>query len=320
MKIKNIKQKIKNYNFLCIGACHKDIIISLKNDIKYFRTNPVESKFELGGVASNISHNLSLFSNKVKIFSLKIINNHKKVLKKNKIKFYNISKNNNDSFYIAVINKFGKLIAGLASNQDYEKINSINYNIINRNIKKNTFIILDLCFNKKLTSKIIKYYYKKRIEIMVSGTSSFKINRIKESLNMISGLCLNEDEIYMLTKKKKLKESINFILNKNKKISLAVTRGNKSVLMVYNEIFYEGIVPKIKVVNENGAGDAFTSMFFLSLCAKINPILTLKLSIALGCMQVIEYKNKNLLKYDKKFQHFIDKIKIKKYDSKIHRN
>ena len=76
----------------------------------------------------------------------------------------------------------------------------------------------------------------------------------------------------------------------------------------------------IKVVNENGAGDAFTSMFFLSLCAKINPILTLKLSIALGCMQLIEYNNKNLLKYDKKFQHFIDKIKIKKYDSKVHRN
>ena len=63
MKIKNIKQKIKNYNFLCIGACHKDMIISLKNDIKFFRTNPVDSKFELGGVASNISHNLSLFSN-----------------------------------------------------------------------------------------------------------------------------------------------------------------------------------------------------------------------------------------------------------------
>ena len=137
---------------------------------------------------------------------------------------------------------------------------------------------------------------------MVSGTSSFKINRIKESLNMISGLCLNEDEIYMLTKKNNLKESINFILKKNKKISLAITRGNKPVLMVYDGILYEGIVPKIKIVNENGAGDAFTSIFFLSLSAKFNPILTLTLSIALGCINVIEYKNKNLLEFDKKFK------------------
>ena len=162
MIISKIKKKIKNINFLCIGACHSDNILKLKNEHKLFRTNPVSYDSQLGGVASNIANNIRLFNKNVILFSLSGPTILKKKLNNNKIKFKKISKINNDGFYTAILDNNGKLILGLAYNNTYEKLKSINLNIINNSIKKNSCLILDLCFNEYLTSKIIKYYYKKK--------------------------------------------------------------------------------------------------------------------------------------------------------------
>ena len=317
MKISKIKKKIQYYNFQCIGAHHKDIILQLKKNYKFHRTNPVMSKLQRGGVSSNIAHNLSLFSQKVNLFSLSL-NNNKKDLSRNKINYYSISNVENDSFYTAIIDVTGKLLIGLASNKTYEKLNLINFKKINKCIDENSCLILDLCFNNNLINKIIKYYFKKKVKIMIAGTSLFKIHRIKNSIEMISSLCLNEDEILMLSNKKTINESIDYIINKNPKISLVVTRGNKPVIMIKNKIKYRGLIPKINIKNENGAGDAFAAMFFLCNVANFTPALTLSLSITLGCLNVMDYKYKNLIDYDRKFQNILKKIKIKKYDKKFY--
>ena len=309
MKISKIKEKIQNHSFLCIGAHHTDNILQLKKKYKFYRTNPVISKFQTGGVSSNIANNLSLFSQKVNLFSLSV-KSRKAILNKNTVRYHNISNTKNDSFYTAIIDNDGKLLLGLASNETYERLSSINFEIINKCINKNSCFILDLCFNNNLIHKIIKYYHKKKVKIMIAGTSLFKIHRIKNSLNMITALSLNEDEVIMLSNKKTIKESINYIINKNPKISLVITRGNKPVIMVKNKIKYRGLIPKIKIKNENGAGDAFTAMFFLCLVADFEPTLTLSLSITLGCLKVMDYRYKNLKDYDRKFQHIFKKIKI----------
>ena len=179
---------------------------------------------------------------------------------------------------------------GLASNESYEKINKIKFDIINKYIKSNTFLILDLCFNKKLTENIINYYFSKKINIMIAGTSSFKINRIKNCINKISTLCLNEDEAFALTNKKSINYSINYILKKNPIINLVITRGKKPVIMVLNGVKYLGYVPKIRIKNENGAGDAFSAMFFLCVTTKLQPFEILSLSISLGCLHTLNYK------------------------------
>ena len=44
---------------------------------------------------------------------------------------------------------------------------------------------------------------------------------------MISSICLNEDELFKLTNKHKIKESISYIIKKNHNINLVITRGNK---------------------------------------------------------------------------------------------
>ena len=315
MKISKIKKKIKNYIFLCIGACHNDNILKLKNKHKFFRTNPVYSESKPGGVSANIATNLRYFNKNIHLFSLFISKDFKQRITKKKIKYHYISYEKNDSFYTAVLNESGKLFLGLASNEAYEKLKKINNLIINKYIKKNSYIIIDLCFNKSLTNNIINYYYKRNIKIMVAGTSLFKIYRIRKSLNKITALSLNEDEILMLSRKKTIQQSINYILNKNSEISLVITRGSKPVIMVLNGIRYIGIVPKIKIKNENGAGDALAAMFFLCIAANFHPITILSLSIAFGCLNVMDYKYINMAKFNNKLKLLLGKIKVKKYAS-----
>ena len=312
MKITKIKKKIKDYNFLCLGACHKDNILKLKKEYKLFRTNPVNTEIKQGGVCANIANNLSFFSKNIHFFSLKLTNKQKEQLIKKKFNYYNISNVKNDCFYSAILENNGKLLLGLASNKTYESINKIDFIKINNKLKKNSFFILDLCFNLELTQKIINYYSKKKINIFVAGTSSFKIYRIKKLLNKISALSLNEDEISALTNKRNINDSIKYILRKNPNIYLVITRGTKPVIMIYNQIKYIGYVPLIKVKNENGAGDAFAAMFFLSIASNFSPITTLSLSITLGCINAMDYKYTNMIDYNKMFELIYKKITIKK--------
>ena len=151
---------------------------------------------------------------------------------------------------------------------------------------------------------------------MVAGTSSFKIHKIRKSLKMISTLCLNEDEALKLSNKKTIHKSINYIMTNNPNIALVITRGSKPAIMVLNKKKYLGNIPKIKIKNENGAGDAFTAMFFLCIGANFSPNITLSLSITLGCLKAMDYRYKNMIEFNKKFQSILRNIVVKKYEKK----
>ena len=66
------------------------------------------------------------------------------------------------------------------------------------------------------------------------------------------------------------------------------------MIMVLNGVKYLGYVPKIRIKNENGAGDAFSAMFFLCIKTRLLPIEILSLSISLGCLHTLNYKYKNI--------------------------
>ncbi len=312
MKIFSVSNKLKNMNYLCLGACHIDNILKIQKVYKLKRTNPVNSTLKLGGVVSNIANNLNIFTNNIKLFSLPFEKNNKNNLFKNKIKPIEISNSINDSFYNAILDRNGKLIIGLASNKTYEKINNINFNKIDKFLTNKSYLILDLCFNEKLIQKIIKHYYYKKIKIYIAGTSIYKIHRIRKSLKFIDSLCLNEDELFALTKKNSLGKSIKYILNKNNNINLSITRSNKPVVMILNKNKYLGIVPRIKVKNENGAGDAFASMFFLTLSSKFNPSIILSYSITFGCLKAMDFENEKINYFNKEFNKILKRVIIKK--------
>ena len=106
-------------------------------------------------------------------------------------------------------------------------------------------------------------------------------------------------------------DSIKYIIKINPKISIIVTRGSKPVIMILNKIIYKGIVPKINLRNENGAGDALAAIFFLSLKENIDPFKILSFSIASGCLKAMDYKYKSFPKYYKKLQLLQKSIKVR---------
>ena len=115
--------KSKN-NFVCIGAIHYDYLLNLKRNIINFRTNPIIHKSRIGGVAYNVAEIISIFE-KVDFYSLKINNELKKLIPK-KIKIRYINNVCSNRYYVAVSDKNGKFLLGLANTEVYES---------NRNLK-----------------------------------------------------------------------------------------------------------------------------------------------------------------------------------------
>ena len=78
-----------------------------------------------------------------------------------------------------------------------------------------------------------------------------------------------------------------------------------------NGVKYLGYVPEIKVKNENGAGDAFSAMFFLCVAGKLLPYEILSLSISLGCLHTMNYKYKNINDFYNRLKLIQKKIIVK---------
>ena len=149
------------------------------------------------------------------------------------------------------------MIFGLANTSAYEKFILNQLKVIKFN---NSVIVLDLNFSKKIIDKIIKENFKNNI-IMVCGTSSSKIYKIKNHLNTINFLILNKKEFLTLTKNNNFNNSLDLIRKKNRDLCLVITNGQYKVICLYKNIIYEANTIKTKVKNDNGAGDALSAIF-----------------------------------------------------------
>ena len=295
--------KKKQNKFVCIGAIHEDYNMQLENIKILNRTNPVLLKKKLGGVAYNLSKYLRFYSNNVKLTSLNISSKTLSKLKKQKIVFTSFSKKRFERFYVSILNNNGKMIFGLANTSAYEKFILNQLKVIKFN---NSVIVLDLNFSKKIIDKIIKENFKNNI-IMVCGTSSSKIYKIKNHLNTINFLILNKKEFLTLTKNNNFNNSLDLIRKKNRDLCLVITNGQYKVICLYKNIIYEANTIKTKVKNDNGAGDALSAIFLGEICATNSIYISLKKAVAAGTLSsegknIDEYKiyNELLNKYSKK--------------------
>ena len=160
----------KRNDFICIGAVHTDNILRLKQVFFRNRTNPVNQKENLGGVAYNVAKILAFLNIPVILYSLNCNNLQKKEIAKKGINFIPLNKDINKSYYTSVLNRDGKMILGLANMDTYEEP-FIHNSKIKLNNKK---IILDLNFSKDTIQKIVNNNYKNNY-ICVCGTSAHKI-------------------------------------------------------------------------------------------------------------------------------------------------
>ena len=277
-------KKIKN-NFIFFGAVHQDYVFELKNDLIKYRTNPVKHKESYGGVAHNVARMICNHEN-VSFFSLMTDKETINYLKKNKIDFIPLNKKIEKRYYGVLINKYKKFELGIANTDAYEKFTKIT------NLKfLNKFIVLDLNFSEKLIQSVVNQNFKKN-HITICGTSIFKINKVKKIIKKINCLILNKEELYALSKIRNIKKSIMKIINLNPFINIIVSNADKKTYGYELSNFISCKPPKIKPVNENGAGDVMTGtyIYYKSKDHKMNSALSL--AVAAGTLYAKSKKRK----------------------------
>ena len=265
--------KSKNI-FVCIGAIHHDYLLNLKKNIINFRSNQITQKNRIGGVAYNIAELLSNFVD-VNFYSLAINEEIRKKISK-KIYVHQVNKDYADRYYLALSDKNNKFLLGLANTDEYENNKSLKIpNIKNKNI------IFDLNFSKTYLEKSINKLSRKN-KIIVCATSVHKVIKIKRIINKIDFIFLNKAELLKLTNSSNIILGVKKILKQNKKIKIITTNSKNNVIFGSNEFIKKIKPPSIKVVNENGAGDALAAMmlYLFSINEKMNYIL--KTSVACG--------------------------------------
>ena len=275
-------KKIKN-NFIFFGAVHQDYVFELKNDLIKYRTNPVKHKERYGGVAHNVAKTISNHEN-VSFFSLMTDKETINYLKKCKIDFLPLNKKIEKRYYGVLINKYKKLELGIANTDAYEKYSKIT------NLKfLNKYIVLDLNFSEKFIQSVVNQNFKKN-HITICGTSLFKIHKVKNIIKKINCLILNKEELYSLSKIRNIKKSIMKIINLNPYINIIVSNADKKTYGYEATNFISCKPPKIKAVNENGAGDVMTGtyIYYKSKEHKMNSALSL--AVAAGTLYA---KSKN---------------------------
>ncbi len=269
-------KKIKN-NFIFFGAVHHDYVFELKNDLVKYRTNPIKHKESFGGVAHNVARTISNHEN-VSFFSLMTDKETINYLKKYRIDFLPLNKKIEKRYYGVLVNKNKKFELGIANTDAYEKFTKIT-NL--KFLKK--YIVLDLNFSEKFIQSVVNQNFKKN-HISICGTSLFKIYKVKTILKKINCLILNKEELYSLSKIRNIKKSIKKINNLNPYINIIVSNADKKTYGYEAANFISCKPPKIKAINENGAGDVMTGtyIYYKSKEHKMNSALSL--AVAAGTL------------------------------------
>ena len=261
-------KKIKN-NFIFFGAVHQDYVFELKNDLIKYRTNPVKHKESYGGVAHNVARMISNHE-KVSFFSLMTDKETINYLKRYKIDFIPLNKKIEKRYYGILLNKYKKFELGIANTDAYEEFTKLT------NLKfLNKYIVLDLNFSEKFIQSVVNQNYKKN-HIIICGTSLFKIHKVQKIIKKINYLILNKEELYSLSKIRNIKKSILKIINLNPHINIIVSNADKKTYGYEAANFISCKPPKIKPINENGAGDVMTGtyIYYKSKNHKINSALS----------------------------------------------
>ena len=290
--------KSKNI-FVCIGAIHHDYLLNLKKNIINLRTNPITHKNRIGGVAYNVAELISIFEN-IQFYSLKINKELQNKISKN-ISIKEIDKKISERYYIALSDKNNKFILGLANTDIYENTKFLKIpKIINK------FIIFDLNFSKVFLENAINKLSNKN-KIIICATSIHKIIKIKKVIKKIDIIFLNKAELTRLTNISNIENGVKEILKINKNIKIITTNSKNNVIYADNKILMKIRPPKIKVKNENGAGDALAGMMIYLLSKEYNINEILKYSVACGSYYAS----------GKKLNSKKDLIKIKNISKKI---
>ena len=301
----------KNKSFICIGAVHKDINLIIKKNYYLKRTNPVLQKESIGGVAYNIASKIAILNKNIELVSLNCIEVIKKEIKKRNIKFSPLNNLIKNRSYTTILNNKGQMIFGLANMDAYEK----KIKILKIKLYLQKIIIIDLNLSSAIIQKLINKFYKNNF-ISICGTSPHKVYKIKNQLNKIHILILNKQESLNLTNKKNIMNALKYLICKNNKLTILITNGKNKTTGYHKGYIYFCLPPKIKIKNENGAGDSMSAVFIYFYFKLISFKETLSKSIVAGSLHAKGYNIVNKNKYIQKINSISKTLTVnsKKYD------
>ena len=118
--------------------------------------------------------------------------------------------------------------------------------------------------------------------------------------------------MFKLTNIRDIHKSIKFIIKKNPIINLVVSDGANKTYGYELSKFISVKPPKIKVLNENGAGDAMAGSYIYYRYKNFSLEKSLSLGVASGTMHAKSKKNIKFKEVD--IKKIINKNKIQKED------
>ena len=254
---------------LVIGAVNIDIFASTNQEYTLEDSNLAKINLGFGGVGGNIATNLNTLGLDVSFitaFSSDILGNtvlnHYKNIGIN-IEHSHISITNNSSIYLGVLDKENDLFLGL---NDMDIINELDTNFLKEKhdfINTFEYIVIDNNLNFKTLQYLLRTYQSKTI--IMDAVSAKKVVKLKELLQYISVLKVNQIELNVLSNKEDIYNQIKGLLLEGVKEVLVTNKqedvyyGNKQEILIFS-------VNKVdNIVNATGAGDAFVSGYTKAL-------------------------------------------------------
>lgn len=286
-------------NFVCIlGGTNIDIVGFSYDNLKFSDSNPGNIKFSLGGVGRNIGENICRLGIETKIIS--VIGNDvygRKVIDEGRaigLDFDHTMKLEGEttSVYMSVLDQRGDMKVAISSMDIYEKM-TIDYIKSKKSVIENSRIcVIDTNIPKEVIEYVVNNM--KNTKFFLDTVSTSKAMKVKDIIHKFHTIKPNKIEAEMLSGIQinsidDLEKASDYFLNGGVK-NVFISLGEEGVY--YNNGKEKGIFKpkKVKMINANGAGDAFVAGLVYSELNDFSLIKTLKFASACSAITV-EHKD-----------------------------
>ncbi len=258
MQSKTIHNKIKYA--VVIGGSNIDICATSQNDLSKKTSNPGKITTSLGGVGRNIAENLALLGIDCRLISAvgtdiygdRIIEQGKEV----GINMDHVSKlkHSSTSTYVSILDQGGDMSMAISDVSIAEQINIDNYKTL---IEQAALVIADTNVGEPTLTKLVGFMANQ--PLIIDAVSDIKAPRVIPYLNSIHTLKVNKSEAVSICGKNMTLIHMAEKLHKKGVKNIFITLGERGVF--YSNGIHQNIIETatFKVINSNGAGDAFTA-------------------------------------------------------------
>jgi pseudouridine kinase len=259
---------VNDKGYICIvGGANVDIQGFPEKNLILKDSNPGKVKISLGGVGRNIAENLSKLGTKTKLVSAIGSDIYgRKIL--DEANFFDIDMTDSlilneasTSTYLSILDENGDMVAAIAHMDIFDKM-TVDFIREKRHIVENSKLSI---IDTNIPADVIEYIVTnfKNVDFFLDTVSTVKAKKVKEIIGYFHTIKPNKLEAEILSgisinNNDDLKRAAYYFLNKGVK-TVFISLGAEGIY--YNDGKYENkiSIPKIKVVNATGAGDAFVA-------------------------------------------------------------